>query len=109
MGPYRKHWFILIAVVAVIQFTDGRISGERIYWDQASVLAQVGLLDATSLPITGPEAMRKAEEILESDPPLIPIAYEQIYDAWYDKVHGQNPATYFGIYDVVRWDNVWVS
>ena len=53
--------------------------------------------------------VRKAEEILESDPPLIPIAYEQIYDAWYDKVHGQNPATYFGIYDVVRWDNVWVS
>jgi carboxymethylenebutenolidase len=51
-----------IAVVAVIQFTDGRISGERIYWDQASVLAQVGLLDATSLPITGPEAMRKAAD-----------------------------------------------
>src|SRR5262252_5871185 len=53
--------------------------------------------------------VRKAEEILETDPPLIPIAYEQIYDAWYDKVHGQNPSTFFGIYDVVRWDNVWVS
>ena len=53
--------------------------------------------------------VRKAEEILENDPPLIPISYEQIYDAWYDKVHGQNPSTFFGIYDVVRWDNVWVS
>jgi ABC-type transport system substrate-binding protein len=53
--------------------------------------------------------VRKAEEILESDPPLIPISYEQIYDAWYNKVHGQNPSTYFGIYDVVRWDNVWLA
>src|SRR5689334_15982352 len=53
--------------------------------------------------------VRKAEDILENDPPLIPVAYEQIYDAWYNKVHGQNPSTYFGIYDVVRWDNVWLG
>jgi peptide/nickel transport system substrate-binding protein len=53
--------------------------------------------------------VRKAEDILESDPPLIPVAYEQIYDAWYNKVHGQNPSTFFGIYDVVRWDNVWLG
>src|SRR5712692_3103302 len=53
--------------------------------------------------------VRKAEDILEHDPPLIPVSYEQIYDAWYNKVHGQNPSTYFGIYDVVRWDNVWLG
>ena len=53
--------------------------------------------------------VRQAEEICEKDPPLIPVAYEQIYDAWYGKVHGQNPSTYFGIYDVVRWDQVWLS
>ena len=53
--------------------------------------------------------VRKAEDILEQDPPLIPVAYEQIYDAWYNKVHGQNPSTFFGIYDVVRWDPVWLS
>jgi len=53
--------------------------------------------------------VRKAEDILENDPPLIPIAYEQIYDAWYNRVHGQNPSTFFGIYDVVRWDNVWLG
>ena len=53
--------------------------------------------------------VRKAEDILEQDPPLIPVAYEQIYDAWYNKVHGQNPSTYFGIYDVVRWDTVWMA
>ena len=53
--------------------------------------------------------VRKAEDILESDPPLLPVSYEQIYDAWYNKVHGQNPSTFFGIYDVVRWDNVWLG
>jgi peptide/nickel transport system substrate-binding protein len=53
--------------------------------------------------------VRKAEDILEGDPPLIPVAYEQIYDAWYNRVHGQNPSTFFGIYDVVRWDPVWLS
>ena len=53
--------------------------------------------------------VRKGEDILEQDPPLIPVAYEQIYDAWYNKVHGQNPSTYFGIYDVVRWDQAWIA
>jgi ABC-type transport system substrate-binding protein len=53
--------------------------------------------------------VRQAEDILEKDPPLIPICYEQIYDAWYNKVHGQNPSTFFGIYDVCRWDPVWVG
>jgi ABC-type oligopeptide transport system substrate-binding subunit len=53
--------------------------------------------------------VRQAEDMLEKDPPLIPICYEQIYDAWYPKVHGQNPSTYFGIYDVVRWDQVWLG
>src|SRR2546427_17849 len=52
---------------------------------------------------------RKGEDILEQDPPLIPVSYEQIYDAWNNKVHGQNPSTYFGIYDVVRWDQVWLA
>ena len=53
--------------------------------------------------------VRKAEAILEQDPPLIPVAYEQIYDAYYNKVRGQNSSTYFGIYDVVRWDQVWLA
>ncbi len=48
-----------IAVIVVVQFEDGKIAGERIYWDQASVLAQVGLIDAEQLPVTGIEASRK--------------------------------------------------
>jgi carboxymethylenebutenolidase len=48
-----------VAIVAVVQFEGDKIAGERIYWDQASVLTQVGLLDATNLPVTGAEAARK--------------------------------------------------
>jgi len=53
--------------------------------------------------------VRQAELIMEQDPPLIPISYETIYDAWYNRVKGQNPATFFGIYDVVRWDTVSIA
>ena len=53
--------------------------------------------------------IRRAEDILEQDPPLIPVAYEQIYDAWSNRVRGQNPTKFFGIYDVVRWDTVWMA
>jgi carboxymethylenebutenolidase len=31
--------------VIVVRFQDGLIAGERIYWDQASALRQVGLLE----------------------------------------------------------------
>ena len=48
-----------IVVVVVVQFKDGKIAGEHIYWDQASVLAQIGLIDAEKLPATGIEASRK--------------------------------------------------
>ncbi len=61
VAPTGRH--VEIAVVAVVQFENGKVSGERIYWDQASVLAQVGLIDAAGLPITGPEAMRKAADV----------------------------------------------
>ncbi len=55
--PTGKH--VEVALVVVVDFEGEKISGERIYWDQASVLAQVGLLDAQRLPVTGIEASRK--------------------------------------------------
>ena len=48
-----------VAVVVVVEFKDGKIAGERIYWDQASVLAQVGLIDKENLPASGIQASRK--------------------------------------------------
>ena len=51
-----------VAVIVVVQFEDRKIAGERIYWDQASVLAQIGLIDAEKLPATGIEASRKVAD-----------------------------------------------
>ena len=47
------------AFVAVVQFEGDRLVHEHIYWDQAAVLAQVGLLDPANLPVAGAEAARK--------------------------------------------------
>ena len=53
--------------------------------------------------------IRHAEDIMEQDPPLVPVAWENILDAWYNYVKGHNPKDYFGIYDVVRFDTFWLD
>jgi carboxymethylenebutenolidase len=51
-----------IAMVVVVEFESGKIASERIYWDQASVLAQIGLIDEKDMPTTGIQASRKVVE-----------------------------------------------
>ena len=41
--------------VVVMKFESGKVAHERLYWDQASLLVQVGLLDPTNLPVAGAE------------------------------------------------------
>jgi carboxymethylenebutenolidase len=48
-----------IPAVVVAQFRDGKLSSENIYWDQASVLVQIGRLDPAGLPIAGVAVARK--------------------------------------------------
>jgi len=48
-----------VATVAVITFREGKLYNEHIYWDQASVLVQLGLLNAATLPVAGVETARK--------------------------------------------------
>lgn len=48
-----------VPLVVVVQLAGDDIVCERIYWDQASVLVQVGLLDAARLPVVGVESARK--------------------------------------------------
>ena len=48
-----------LAHVVVMGFRDGKVTYEHIYWDQASLLVQVGLLDPETLPVTGAEQARK--------------------------------------------------
>jgi carboxymethylenebutenolidase len=49
-----------VPLVVIVQFRDGKLAHEHIYWDQASVLSQLGLIDETKLPVTGIESARKA-------------------------------------------------
>ncbi len=51
-----------VALVAIVQFQDNKLVHEHIYWDQASVLVQVGLLDPTGLPVAGAEAAHKVRD-----------------------------------------------
>ena len=49
-----------VPLVAIVHFREGKLAHEHIYWDQASVLVQLGLLDAGTLPVAGKETARKA-------------------------------------------------
>src|SRR5262249_27058289 len=48
-----------IPLVAIVRFDGDKVAHEHIYWDQASVLVQIGLLDPKGLPVAGVEPARK--------------------------------------------------
>jgi carboxymethylenebutenolidase len=48
-----------VALVVIVRFRDGKLAHEHIYWDQASVLAQLGLIDAAKLPVAAAESAKK--------------------------------------------------
>jgi carboxymethylenebutenolidase len=50
---------VKIPLVAIVKFRDGKLAHEHIYWDQASVLKQIGLLTDASLPVRGVETAEK--------------------------------------------------
>ncbi|MFM9111015.1 MAG: ester cyclase [Prochlorococcaceae cyanobacterium] len=47
-----------MALVVIVGLGDGKVAYEHIYWDQAGLLAQLGLLDPTGLPVD-PTAARR--------------------------------------------------
>jgi carboxymethylenebutenolidase len=55
--PTGKH--VRVGLVVIVHFRDGKLAHEHIYWDQASVLAQLGLIDASVLPVAGVESAEK--------------------------------------------------
>jgi carboxymethylenebutenolidase len=48
-----------VPLIAIVRFAGDKVAHEHIYWDQASVLVQVGLLEPEGLPVVGVEATRK--------------------------------------------------
>ena len=51
-----------VPLVAIVKFRDGKLAHEHIYWDQASVLKQIGLITDDSLPVCGIESADKVRE-----------------------------------------------
>jgi carboxymethylenebutenolidase len=57
---------VMLPVVVVVGFEADKVAHERIYWDQASLLVQVGLLNEKLLPVSG---ATQALKILNEDLP----------------------------------------
>jgi carboxymethylenebutenolidase len=62
---------VQIPTVAIVMFEGDKLVHEHIYWDQASVLVQVGLLDPAGLPVAGVEtALKVADRTRPSNEPM---------------------------------------
>jgi carboxymethylenebutenolidase len=60
--------YVEIPLVAIVKFRGDKLYNEHIYWDQASVLVQIGKLDPKGLPVAGVETARKlVDETLPSN------------------------------------------
>ena len=53
---------VAVPLVAIVKFKGGKVAHEHIYWDQASVLVQIGKLDPKGLPVAGAETARKVAD-----------------------------------------------
>jgi carboxymethylenebutenolidase len=53
---------VTLAHVVVMGIVDGKVTYEHIYWDQASLLVQVGLIDPAKLPVIGADQARKLRD-----------------------------------------------
>ena len=79
------------------------------FWDNKEFQTLTAQIDREVDPAKRVPLVRQAEAIMEQDPPLAPVAWERINEIWYNYVKGLNPAAYFGIFDVVRLDTVWLD
>lgn len=61
-GVAPTHARVEVALVVIVRFRDGKLAHEHIYWDQASVLKQIGLLSDPRLPVFGSETARKVAD-----------------------------------------------
>src|SRR3954447_11524805 len=60
-------------------------------WDNKAFQALAEQIDHELDPTRRMTLIRKAEEIMEADPPVMPMTWEKINDVWYDYVKGHNP------------------
>ncbi|KAI8953140.1 hypothetical protein F4801DRAFT_155895 [Xylaria longipes] len=91
-----------VAVVSIVTLRGGKLYHEHVYWDQASVLVQVGLLDpkvvpekarakgVRKLPVVGREAARRLVRGFEDDDDVDEgEADNELLPGWYDDDDGE--------------------
>ena len=64
-----------VPLVAIVQFDGDKLVHEHIYWDQASVLVQIGRLDPAGLPVAGAETARKVLDRTQPSNTLMQTAW----------------------------------
>jgi peptide/nickel transport system substrate-binding protein len=79
------------------------------FWDNKDFQALTAQIDSELDAEKRQDLIRQAEAIMEQDPPLLPVSWEKINEVWYNYVKGVNASEYFGVYDVVRQDTVWLD
>lgn len=57
IAPTHRH--VEVPLVAIVGFREGKVAFERVYWDQASVLKQIGMLNDAKLPVFGADTASK--------------------------------------------------
>jgi carboxymethylenebutenolidase len=75
--------YVRIPMVAIVEFRGNKLCKEHLYWGQASVLTQLGLLNPAELPVTGAEA---ADRVLDVELPLNTLRAEM----WWKKTEGRS-------------------
>lgn len=64
-GVPPTHQRVEVPLVAIIGFKGGKVASEHIYWDQASVLVQIGLLSDHTLPVKGVESADQLRKLIK--------------------------------------------
>jgi carboxymethylenebutenolidase len=79
-GVARTGRRVEVPLVAIVRFRGDKLAHEHIYWDQASVLVQLGLINSNNLPVAGIETTRKVLDnslpsnvLMERAGPLNPV------------------------------------
>lgn len=66
VAPSGRH--VVLPHVVIMGIIGGKVTYEHIYWDQAALLVQIGLLDPSTLPVSGAEqAARLLDPTLPSN------------------------------------------
>jgi carboxymethylenebutenolidase len=57
---------VAIPMIIIFTFKGDKVESKRLYWDQASMLMQLGLLEPGGLPITGTQSVQKLQQLTKA-------------------------------------------